>query len=196
MNSTGARCSSVSQGRKIGLLWLALPALLAVSLWAWPGGGLEFKADSGTITAPFVATNGCISQPVTTTSPTNGGRAAYTFTIAEAGNYVVQGSVQALHESANSFYVNMDAEPTDPGMIWDIPVGVGFTNRIVFWRGTGTTGDNEFAPKVFSLTAGAHQLIIRGREANVQLESISVVRDPSVVAKPPAPTGLHVVAPN
>jgi hypothetical protein len=31
----------------------------------------------------------------------------------------------------------------------------------------------QFAPKVFSLSAGLHQLIIRDREANCQLEAIA-----------------------
>jgi len=33
-------------------------------------------------------------------------------------------------------------------------------------------------PKVFSLSQGSHQLIIRGREANTQLQSITILPSP------------------
>ena len=59
-------------------------------------------------------------------------------------------------------------------MIWDMPITAGFANRTVSWRGSGTDVSNEFDPKVFSLTPGMHQLIIIGREANVQLGQITI----------------------
>jgi hypothetical protein len=63
-------------------------------------------------------------------------------------------------------------------MIWDLPVSSSFTNAVVSWRGNGTDGNNQFSPKVFSLSAGAHKLIIRGREANVQLGKITIIPQP------------------
>ena len=60
-------------------------------------------------------------------------------------------------------------------MIWDIsPTTSGFENRTVSWRGTGTETVNEIVPKPFNLTAGSHTLIVRGREANVQIDSITI----------------------
>ena len=153
---------------------------LTVSVEAPPPatGGLTFEAESGTVTAPFVITNGCIYQPAQTTTVTNGGRAAYSFTVTNAGNYVIQALVNAPNDGANSFYVNIDAEPQDPAMIWDIPLTSGFEQRIVSWRGSGTADADQFVPKVFNLTQGAHQLIIRGREANVQLDLIALLKLP------------------
>jgi hypothetical protein len=141
--------------------------------------GLTFAADSGTITAPFVATNGTISQ-ASSTSVTNGGRAAYTFTLPNAGSYYVAAIVSAPSTNENSFYVNIDAEPTDPLMIWDIPISATFTSQPVSWRGNGTSDPNtaQFRPKTFQLTAGTHQLIIRGREANATLATLSIVAAP------------------
>jgi len=90
------------------------------------------------------------------------GRAAYTFTISTTGDYLVSAPVNAPDESANSFFVNIDAEPTDPEMTWDIPLTSGLTERTVSWRGNGTFDNAQFTPKVFNLSAGTHTLIVRG----------------------------------
>ena len=140
--------------------------------------GLVFQADSGVVTSPFVVTGGYISQP-SQTSVTTGGRAAYTFTVTNAGNYVIQALVNAPGDAANSFFVNMDAEPQDPAMVWQIPVTAGFENRIVNWQGGGTYDNPQYVPKVFNLTLGSHQLIIRGREAGAQLNRISILMLPT-----------------
>jgi hypothetical protein len=149
--------------------------------------GLSWESYAGVLTAPFVSSGTFISQPAET-GVTDGGRAMYAFTITDAGNYVVQASVNAPTEANNSFFVNVDAEPTDPTMIWDVPLTTGFAGRNVSWRGSGTTSANEFTPKVFNLTAGSHQLIIRGREAGAQLGRISILK------LPPPPANLRVVS--
>jgi hypothetical protein len=147
-----------------------------------PPSGLTFAADSGVISAPFVATNGTVFQSVAT-EVTNGGLAVYSFDIVNAGNYLVSAMVDAPAVGENSLYVNIDAEPTDPLMIWDIPVTTGLTSRTVSWRGNGT-GDPalaQFSPKVFTLSAGTHQLIIRGRAANTTLGTISIAATPPTI---------------
>lgn len=155
---------------------VASPTVSATVTSASPPSGLTFAATSGTIIAPFVATDGAISQPAYT-GVTEGGRAAYNFTITNAGNYTVSVLVNAADDGANSLFVNIDAEPADPTMIWDIPLTSGFVERTVAWRGNGTPEVNEFAPKVFTLAAGTHTLIVRGREANCQLASFTIVPD-------------------
>jgi hypothetical protein len=138
-----------------------------------PSSGLIFAATAGVISAPFVVSNGTIAQSGYT-GVNNGGRASYTFTVATAGDYLVSAMVNAPTTDANSFFVNIDAEPTDPLMIWDVPVTTGLMSRTVSWRGNGTFDVNQFAPKVFSLSAGTHQLIVRGREGNCQLGNITI----------------------
>jgi hypothetical protein len=69
--------------------------------------------------------------------------------------------------------VNVDTQPEDPVMIWDIEPTNGFEERIVSWRGNGDASSDEFAPKHFNLSAGAHKLFIVGREP-AQLKSISI----------------------
>ena len=144
-----------------------------------PPSGLTFAADSGAISDPFVATNGTIFQ-VVETDAMNGGLAIYSFDLANGGDYLVSALVNAPSDTNNSLYVNTDDEPTDPLMIWDIPVSTGFVSRTVSWRGNGTEdpATAQYSPKVFTLTAGTHQLIIRGREANTTLSTISIQATP------------------
>ncbi len=152
------------------------------------GQGLAFLAASGTITTPFATNNGAVSQSVQTTSVANSGRAAYSFSITNAGYYVVQALVNAPSDAANSMYVNIDAEPVDPAMIWDMTITAGFEQRLVSWRGLGTDANNQYVPEFFNLTQGTHQIIFRGREANVQLQSFNILKVPQ------PPQGLQVVA--
>lgn len=140
--------------------------------------GSSFEAIAGTITTPFVASANYISQPAETTL-TGGGRAVYGFSITEVGDYVVRINVDAANDSADSVFLNIDAEMTDPTMIWDIPLTVGFEDRIAGWRGSGSFDSPQFPIKHFSLGVGTHQLIIRGREANVKLGRISILKLPS-----------------
>jgi len=134
---------------------------------------LTFAATSGAITMPFIAAPGGIYQ-LTSAGVTEGGRAAYAFTITNAGHYTLSARVDAPRDDANSFFVNIDAEPVSPEMIWDIPVTGGPTDRTVSWRGNGTDDNNQFDPKVFTLGAGTHQLIVRGREANCRLNTFTL----------------------
>lgn len=132
---------------------------------------LTLPASAAVVSAPLILTNGCISQPETT--GLEGGRAVFSFTITNAGNYVLQAVVDAPGEDSNSFYVNVDSQPEDPAMIWDIDVTSGFEERTVSWRGKGTAESDEIVPKRFNLSAGAHKLIIVGREP-AQLKRISI----------------------
>jgi hypothetical protein len=153
-----------------------------------PNTSLTFQATSGVLTAPMVATGNYISQPVQSTVISATGEALYTCTITNAGNYVIQAMVNAPGDSANSFYLNIDAQPVDPTMCWDIfPFTTNFQSRIVSWRGNGSDTNNQYVPKVFNLATGTHQIIIAGREANTQLQSFSLIQLPST------PQNLHVM---
>jgi hypothetical protein len=121
------------------------------------------------------------------------GRAVYNFIVTETGDYAIQAMVNAPTLLENSFLVNIDGEPQEPVMVWDIPVTSGFENRLVSIRGNGTFDHNEFTPKLFSLTAGTHQLIVLGREANARLQNFDLIKSPappqnfSILMPTPAP---------
>jgi hypothetical protein len=129
-------------------------------------------ASAAKITTPLVLKDGSIGQP-TQTELVEGGKATFEFTVPKAGTYVIHAMVDAPGEDSNSFYLNIDAAPEDPVMIWDIDVTKGFEERIVSWRGNGEPENDEFKPKKFTLTAGPHKVMIVGREP-AQLKSISI----------------------
>jgi hypothetical protein len=151
---------------------LCIPALAADSAKkGTPPAPVDLAATAAKLTPPLVLKDGVISNPQRT-EIADGGKAVFEFTIAQAGDYVIHAMANATDEEANSFFVNIDAPPDD-SMIWDIEVTNGFEDRIVNWRGNGEAGSAEFAPKVFKLAAGKHQLIVVGREPS-QLKSFSI----------------------
>src|SRR5205085_3723224 len=127
----------------------------------------------------FVLGDGYVYQPVAT-GLADGGRASYPFNLASAGNYLVQAIVDAPVAAQRSFFVNVDAEPQEPYMAWRIPITMDFQAANVSWQGNGNCLNPQIVPAVFSLSAGNHQLIIRGRDANAKLDRISILSLPSV----------------
>jgi hypothetical protein len=155
--------------------------------------GLSWEAEDGQVSAPFTVSGGYVFQPTSNYGDVgSGGRASYRFDLNEPGEYVVKAVVDALDDSSNSFYVNIDAEPQDPAMIWDIKLTNGFEARTISWRGSGDQDANEFDPKVFALPAGEHELIIRGREGNTYLDRLSVEL---FVSATPTPTATPTPRP-
>lgn len=136
--------------------------------------GQFFAASAAVVTAPLVLTNDYIYLPGDQAEVTNGGSAVFNFTVASAGDYVIETTVNAPADNSNSFFANVDDQPTDPDMIWDMDITMGFEKRVLSWRGNGDSATDQFAPKRFMLTAGAHKLIIIGREADTQLKSLTI----------------------
>ena len=92
-------------------------------------------------------------------------------------------NVKAPDDGANSLFANMDAEPAVT-MIWDVPASSGFQNKPITWRGTGSVSP---PPKIWSLSAGTHLLILRGREANLKVGQITISRSASSPTPTPPP---------
>lgn len=151
-----------------------------------------FEAESGSITTPLTVSGGTVSQPVET-DLAGGGRAVYAFTVPGQGDYTITAWVNAPTASANSFFVNVDGEPADPYMVWDVlPLTSGVEARAISWRGNGTFDNNEFNPKVFSLAAGAHSLVVVGREAGAALDRFEVRPVAALPPRPVAPFNFRV----
>jgi hypothetical protein len=156
-------------------------APVSVGVTAPTTGGLTFASTSGAIASPLVAGNGVIYQTVDT-GLTNGGRAVYNFSIPAAGNYTITAMTIATNSDQNSFYINIDSDPTDPTMIWDLPLSTALTQTSVSWRGTGSDGADQYSPKVFTLSQGTHQLIVIGREGYAQVGTITITPVPGSIA--------------
>jgi hypothetical protein len=136
------------------------------------------EAEAGNIRLPFKKYNGSVYQ--TTNNQGNaaaGGAATYVFTVPTAGVYTLEALVNAPTLASDSVSVNIDNQPQDPSMVWDIRLTHGVELRRLSWRGTGSAdaSNQQYNPKVFTLTAGRHTVIIRGREANVQIDKIRLI---------------------
>src|SRR5690242_1593100 len=101
------------------------------------------------------------------------------------------GVVVSLCGRADSLCVIFDAAPTDPTMIWDLPVNSSATSQYISLRGNGTSTSSQYSPKVFTLSAGTHQLIVRGREPNTQLGTITI----SPKSTTPTPPSIALTSP-
>lgn len=155
-----------------------------------PVANFFLEAEAGVLSGLFSVTPGSpafISQNSQTTDPTQGGRAEYVFNLANSGTYEVKMRVNAGSAGSNSVFFNIDAEP-DTSMVWDMPLTNGFEMRTGAWQGTNPVPTPpQYSPKTFNLTAGTHRLIIRGREANTQIDQVFVDR---VVSGSPTPNPL------
>jgi hypothetical protein len=136
--------------------------------------GQFFPASAAILSAPLVLTNDYFYLVGDQSEVAKGGSAIFNFNITNAGNYVIETLVNAPDESSNSFFLNIDAQPEDPAMIWDIAVTSGFEKRTVSWRGNSDSSSDEIDPKRFKLAPGAHKLIIVGREPGTLLKSLTI----------------------
>jgi hypothetical protein len=149
------------------------------------GLGLPLAAPMGMVTAPFVATNGYVFQPSAAGGVQSGGRAAYDFNVSSGGSYAIEAMVNAPVTGTNSFWVNVDAEPLDPVMVWNVEPTAGFEQRWVTWHNGTSEASYLHAPQVFALAAGYHTLVIRGRDPGAKLRSLSIVKVPPGYGKLP-----------
>ena len=147
--------------------------------------GQMLPASAAVLTAPLALTNDYICLTTAQAELPDGGKAVFNFSVTNAGNFEIETVVCAPDESSNSFFVNIDAPPVDPDMIWDIPVTSGFETRVISWRGNGDSSTDQFTPKDFKLEAGAHTLILVGREPGTLLKTLTI--RPAPAEQPASP---------
>jgi hypothetical protein len=137
---------------------------------------LALEAESASLAAPMASTsdNNASGGKFIATGAEESGTATLTIDIPVAGDYLVWCRVLAQDTSHDSVYVSMDGGVED---IYDI-TSVWSTD----WQWTAVNGRNAAAnPRVFSLTAGRHTLVIRGREVNTPIDQLLVTNDRSYV---------------
>jgi len=137
-------------------------------------GVISIEAEAGTFSGSFAVLDGSIYQTETTTDVSEGARVEYQFEVTVSGEFVISGLVNAADFGSDSFYVNIDGEPTNE-MLWDVKVTTGFEERLISWRGNGTPTESQFVPAVFYLSAGTHTLVIIGRESNTFLDKVEII---------------------
>ena len=125
-----------------------------------------------------MGSNATVSQTIETLDTNRWRKSLVSIRCPASGDYALSAQVQCPDDGSNSFFVNIDAEPSST-MVWGIPVTSGTSLRVATWG-------SDPAPKVWTLQAGSHQLIIRGREANATLVQIALSIAPST------PQGIHI----
>jgi hypothetical protein len=141
----------------------------------------NIEAESGTLTAPMILAGNAIYQYVQTGIAT-AGKATYTFNVPQAGDYFIVAKVNAPSQANNSYYINIDGDPTGETMAWFMNTTGGFENRFVSWGGVDTGGNPV---KLFTLTPGQHTLVIKGREDGVYLDKLIVYYNGIIGNVPP-----------
>jgi hypothetical protein len=150
------------------------------------GAVASMAGSSATLTPPMISTDGYIYQP-NQTELANSGRAIFNFSVTNNGDYLVMCIVDAPSDSANSLFVNIDSEPQDPSMVWHISPTTGFNQRYASWQGAGTWDKPQYRGVRFTLNAGSHQLIFRGREGNVKISQVYIIPNSSASLQRPTP---------
>jgi len=134
---------------------------------------IVLSASSGVLSGPVAIREDCL-QASRTTNFAQCGRAVYSFVLTNGGDFVLRALVATPTNRPGALYVNIDAEPVEPGTLWSIPPAAGFTNRFMAWQ-----GDRESQNRtVFRLGPGPHALVVRSKEPDVRLQSVSILRLP------------------
>ena len=131
-----------------------------------------FEAADMTLSDGMALAGNGFSMAAANTDPATSGLAQVDFTVEVAGEYVVDANVLALSISSNSFFVNIDSNPVAV-MVWHILPAPVVTSRRVSHGGVADVVNPEHR---FLLEAGEHTLFIRGRETDVILESLTIMK--------------------
>lgn len=181
---------------------VVLVSMVSFLSTAQPRIDLELK--SAVLKGPFVLTNDYIIQTVQS-EPTNGGVASFSFTLTNPGDYVVSARIEVPTDQKNSLFLNIDGETNRPEALWEIPPASGFSERIVTSHESTAPALSPGNRRIFKLAPGAHQLTIRGWNANTKVAGLSLLRlpatptgltaSPGASPQPPAPpTNLRIVS--
>ena len=156
---------------------LAIPIVSGAEPPLFSGLG-PFNPSDARVTAPFMVSGTNVSQTVQTNDPSSGGDLEFRFNAPITADYQVSALLYCPDGASNSFYINIDAQPIDPTMIWDVPItnsNYYLERRTASWRGNATGGSPpQFYPKIWHLTQGEHLFVIRGREANAIIGPLTI----------------------
>lgn len=145
-----------------------------------PSENVILEAENGNLTGVMsVASDGAASNGKYINLPEAGGAnnqagdAEYSFTVSEAGDYIVWGRILAPNGESDSFFLQMN----------DGPVLTWLTGTITSWG----WGQAPTDPASFNLAPGTHTLRVKGREDGTKLDQIVITKDPNFV-----PTGIQI----
>jgi hypothetical protein len=140
------------------------------------------EAESGVLVAPMAAVNDATARggKYVRSATAEQGTLTLSFSVAQAGTYVVWCRVISADGGSDSFYVTMDAGVEDSYHAAQDASSVNvFSNN---WQWTRINGPNFGNPRTFALIAGTHSLRFRGREPT-PLDAIYITTN--LTATPP-----------
>ena len=100
--------------------------------------------------------------------------AEFCFTVADAGDYTIEGIVDGLDGGSDSFFVTVDDTPA-AGYLWDVPPG---------WISDPVSDRNGQNPVIVNLTPGDHTVQVHLRDDGTRLDTLELVP----VSTPPGPS--------
>ncbi|MBC7223226.1 MAG: DNRLRE domain-containing protein, partial [Anaerolineae bacterium] len=142
-------------------------------------GCADYEAEDGLVMVPMTVAShpGASGGEYVYSTLDYGGWVTMTFTLEEAGHWIVEARVWGLDPDSDSFYARMDG---GQDALWDIPISDWWVCDPVHDRFAGPD------PLIYTLEAGTHQFTVRGREAGARLDAFRLVR--STTSPTPGPT--------
>lgn len=158
-------------------------------------GSFNANDGRGIIIPPFYLDPAqALLQDADSVFPTDGGSVNYPLNVTATGNYTIQGLVDFPSLGANSFFLNIDAQPDSTQQFTSAFITF---DSLFEWRPVTNSPFTSGFPRVFSLTSGAHTLVLRGREAGARVKAftITALAIPSTPTPTPTPSGTPSPAP-
>jgi chitodextrinase len=116
-----------------------------------------------------------------TAPPTTYGKVTQSVTVATAGTYRVWSRIKAPNTTANSYYFQVDTGCAyNVGDSTSIPANT--------WKWVNYQDGSTATPIDVTLTAGAHNLVYTGKEADVQLDKVMLLGDTTCVPSDVSPS--------
>jgi len=118
--------------------------------------------------------------------------------LSAAGDYSLEATVIGPSEAANSLWIDFDDDPKDDDKrCWDLQITSSPISQPVNWRGNALSPHvpPEFAPKVWTLTAGEHILHLVAREPDTQIKKVRFTKTGSNQPNPELVVTITIAAP-
>jgi hypothetical protein len=137
---------------------------------------LAFEAESAIVVAPMAIASdlNAAAGKYIASAVSESGTATLAIDVPVAGDYVVWCKILAPEGGSDSLYVSMDGGVED---VYDTVTNTWSTA----WQWSAVNGRNSGNPRIFTLSAGRHTLVFRGREVNTGIDQVLVTNDRSYV---------------
>jgi len=122
------------------------------------------------------------------------GSATFTVNLATDGDYVIWSRALAPSNYQDSFYVSVDGGPED---VYDVAHDT-WSDSWQWTRVNGRAGKDTpltLNPRIFELSAGAHQIVFRTREPRTLLDRLIITNDLNFVPQESHPTPTPLPSP-